>query len=861
MKPPRLLLRFFRWYCHPELVDHIEGDLLEEYGQRAKEKGKWMANWVLCWDVLLLFRPGILRNFSNLHYRLNSFDMIQHNVLIAIRNFNRHRVSFIINLTGLSSGLACSLFIYLWVADELSINKFNINDSRLYQVMQNVNSATGVETIEHTQGLLAAALAQEIPEVEFAATVVPPNWFSSPGIISFENTFLKANPQFISKDYFNVFTCPILQGDRNNLLPDRSAVAISENLALKLFHTTENIIGKTVDWNHDRFTGEYHITGVFETTPANSTNQFDLLLTYDLFQYLRPSINDWGNSDPSTFLLLKGDINVESLNEKINQVLKAKYPNSESTLFIQRYSDRYLFGHYDNGKPAGGRIFYVRLVSIVGILILVIACINFTNLSTAKASRRGKEVGIKKVVGAGRKSLVWQYLSESALVTFCSLVIAVCLVYVLIPQFNTITGKSLFLKPDTTMIAGLVCFFLVTSFLAGSYPAFYLSAFSPANVLKGRRNTSITEVVVRKGLVIFQFSISIILIVTVVIAYEQMQYIQSKNLGYKRENIITFDMEGQPSSKLEAFRSELMAVPGVLNAGTYYHNLTGDNGNIRLDWDGKSPDQKVDFINLEVGYDFIETIGIEFKEGRSPTKNANPESQIVLNEKAIQIMGLKDPIGKTVRYWGKESTIVGIAKDFNFESLHEEIKPCFFRVYPIMPKFVVKIQGGAEKQVIEEIGHLYARFSSGYPFDYRFLDETYRMLYANEQKISVLSRYFALTTIVISCLGLLGLAAFSAERRIKEIGIRKILGSSEMGIVYLLSNDFAKVVIAAVVIALPLSYLITASWLNTFAFRIELQWWYFIGVATLALSIALVTVSSQAILAARANPNQSLKSE
>jgi len=787
--------------------------------------------------------------------------MLRHHLLIAARSFNRHKSSFLINLIGLSTGLACTLFIYLWVADELSVNKFNEKDDRLYQVMQNLPENGEIHTIEGTQGPLASALAQELPEVEYATTIVPPEWFSSRGVITYNDSHVKASPQFVSKDFLRIFSCKIIQGNEDNLLPDINSIAISEELAFRLFHTTENLVGKLVQWNHQDYSDTYHITGLFEALPDNVTSRFDLLFNYDAFVTKRGWIQNWDNSDPSTFVLLREGTDVASFNKKISLFLKTKEPKSGSTLFAQKFSDRYLNGRYENGVPSGGRISYVKLFSLIGLIILLIASINFVNLSTARATRRVKEVGVKKMVGAARSTLIGQYLSESALVTFISLLIALALVEVLLPQFNIITGKNLAPGFNSTLLIGIGSLFLLTSILAGSYPALHLSGFSPAAILKGKLSSTTHAVFLRKGLVLFQFTISIILMVGVWIVYLQMEFVQSQNLGYNKDNIISFELDGQPIDKLVSFKTEADRIPGVINVGTYGHNLTGDHGSIELNWEGKDPTQHMPFANIEVGENFIETMGIEFKEGHSPSMLRDPESQIVLNEEAVRIMNLKDPIGKKVRYWGIESEIVGVTKNFNFESLHEPIKPSFFRVYPISPYFIVKIEGGHEQETIRQIEKLHNSFASIYPFEYQFIDDNYQRQYVAEHRVSVLSRYFAGIAVVISCLGLFGLAAFTAERRLKEIGIRKVLGSSVAAIVFLLSLDFTKIIVASIVAALPFSYLITKGWLEGFAFRIELRWWYFASTGLAALLIAWFTIGLHTIKAARSNPVNSLRNE
>ena len=787
--------------------------------------------------------------------------MIRHYLLIALRSFGRDKSAAFINLVGLSTALASTLFVYLWVVDELRIDHYNVNDDKLYQVMQNLPEGDGIHTIEGTQGKLAEALAQEVPEVAYATTVVPATWFSNDGLIGINDNFIIARPQFISRDYLKVFTCHILEGDTANLLPDIHAIAISRDIALRLFQSTDNVVGKLIEWKFEKYTGTYHVTGIFEDLPSNATAPFDLLFNYRAFVEMRPWDENWFNSDPSTYVLLQPGTDVDALDRKIAGFVKAREPQSGSTLFVQKFSDRYLHSSYENGQPSGGRILYVHLLSTIGAVILLIACINFVNLSTAKATRRMKEVAVKKSVGASRMSLVTQYLAESALASFLSLLTALGLVWMLLPQFNVMTGKQLHLQASSELVTGIFLLFIISSLLAGSFPAFYLSRFSPATILRGKVRTGLGDLLARKGLVIFQFAVSVILIVGVWVMYAQMEYVQNKELGYDKDNVVAFQLTGQNESRLTSFRDAVEEIPGVVSVGTYGHNLVGDHGSIELNWEGKDPNMHMPFGNIEVGEHFIETMGIELKEGHLPSMQRNPESQIILNEEAVRVMSLKDPVGRKVRYWGMESEIVGVVKDFNFESLHEPIKPSFFRVYPIEPSFIVKIEKGKEAETIQAIEKLYKSFATGYPFDFKFIDEDYQKLYVSERRVSQLSRYFAIIAIIISCLGLFGLASFAAEKRVKEIGIRKVLGSGVTGIVTLLSIDFTRIVIVAIVMALPVSYYMARAWLVSFAFRIVLHWWYFAGAGLAALVIAWAAIGMQTIKAARANPVDSLRTE
>ena len=425
--------------------------------------------------------------------------MLNNYFKIAWRNIKRDYQFTLLNLIGLSTGLVCVLLIYLWVQDELNVDHYNEKDQQLFQVMVNQHNDDGIKTGDFTPGLLANALEKEIPEIEYAVTVLPASWFPSKGIISSGDAHIKAGGQYIGKDYLNVFSCRFIDGDKNRLVADKYSVAISEELAMKLFSTTQNIVGKTVKWDHDQFSGSYMISGVFEKNPSNATNQFDLLLNFGLFMERRPGMESWGNSDPHTYVILKPGAKIDQLNGKIKGFLKSKDKDSRTDLFLVKYSDKYLHGQFENGVQSGGRISYVRLFSIIALFILIIACINFMNLSTAKASGRMKEVGIKKVIGARRRSLVFQYLGESMLLTFLSLILAIGILIISLPQFNHITGKQIRLVFDAGLIAAVAGITLVTGLIAGSYPALYLSGFRPAAVLKGNIKPSIGELWIRKG--------------------------------------------------------------------------------------------------------------------------------------------------------------------------------------------------------------------------------------------------------------------------------------------------------------------------------------------------------------------------
>ncbi|WP_422082904.1 FtsX-like permease family protein [Ulvibacterium sp.] len=791
--------------------------------------------------------------------------MLKHNILLYLRNIKKHKGSFLINLVGLSTGLACAFLVYLWVSDEMGMDKFHTNEARLFQVLRNVPDGQGeIATRDTNSSLMLTGLQEEFPEVEMATAVFE---METKALLESDEKKLSALGNMVSADYFKMFSYPLILGNKNNVLKDVNSIAISSALATSFFGKDANPIGQalTVKHGEEEIEDVFTVSGVF-TVPANSSKQFDFVLPYAKFLELRnPKYIHWGSNSSNMYALLKTGVNIADFNEKIAGFIKTKDENNRASVFLSRYSDNYLKGHFENGKQAGGRIGYILLFSLIALFVLVIACINFMNLSTARASRRLKEVGIKKAVGASRKSLIFQFMIESLLLSFFSLICAVVLVLNLLPWFNGITDKDLSFVLEPHILTGVIGITLFTGLISGSYPALYLSKFNPVKVLKGRMNTSFGELLLRKGLVIFQFSISILLIVAVSIIYRQLDFIQSKNLGYDKDNVLVFERQDGLLNNMETFLEEAKQLPGVVNASYMQGSMTSfDNSSRGHSWPGQTEESKgLTFWHSHVGPNFIETMGIELKEGRSyVNEKPDNESKIILNETAVKLMGLEDPIGKVIDMRGPNREIIGVVKDFNIQSLYDEIKPMALLCRTEwVSNLVVKIKAGEEQIAINGLSKLFTEFSPGLTFDFRFLDNQYQALYVSEQRVATLSKYFAGLAILISCLGLFGLAAFTAERRRKEIGIRKVLGQTATQVMVMLSGEFAKLVIIAILIALPIAYLSAENWLSDFAYRIPLHVWHFLGAGALALLVAILTVGSQAIGAANRNPVNSLREE
>ena len=774
--------------------------------------------------------------------------MFKTNLKIAWRNLVKDKQFTFLNVLGLSAGLACALLIFLWVNDELSYDKIFANDDRLYQLMENDS--------EESSGLLSDAVKQQIPGVEYAAAVAPARWFPQV-TLSVGDKNIKAAGQYTGKDYFNIFSFKLTEGNQNSVLENKTSIVISDELANKLFGTTENIIGKPVRFDQDT---TFYVSGVFEKLPKHSSQQFDFILSFDFFKTLAGWVSLWDHKGPSNYVLLNKGTDINAFNKNVASIVTVNSGDTSSQVFATRFSDVYLHNIYGSNASGAGRIEYVRLFSILAIFILLIACINFMNLSTAKASRRLKEIGIKKVVGADRKQLIFQFLSESLLLTLFATVFAIIIALLLLPAFNRITGKEINLYFDTTTIIYFMAIVVCTGLLAGSYPALYLSKFNPLAVLNGTLNTSVAELLSRKGLVVFQFTLSTILIVAVIVIYQQMQLIQNTDAGYNKNSILRLSVEGSIRGKEESFIAALKNIPGVVNASSTFHKMVGRGySHAGMQWPGKDSDNDVFFEAFEINYGFIETMGMKMKEGRSFSRSFGSDStNIVLNETAVKAMGLKDPVGKTVQKFGRKMQV--IVKDFHFESLHEPIKPCYMFLLP-GGSIVTSLQANNQRQTISAIERLYGKYNPGFPFTFNFLDEAYQKQYDSETRVSSLSKYFAGLAIVISCLGLFGLAAFTAQKRKKEIGVRKVIGASVANITAMLSKDFLRLIFISLTIALPASWWLMSNWLQGFAYRVNLTPYVFVVAGISVIIITLFTISFQAIRAAVANPVKSLRTE
>ncbi|MBN9386166.1 MAG: ABC transporter permease [Chitinophagaceae bacterium] len=790
--------------------------------------------------------------------------MIKNYLKTAWRNLVKHRAHSFINLAGLSVGLACSLLILLWVQDELSVDAFHANGARLYKIYEREYYTTHIDGNYDTPGMLADELKKVFPEIEDAVSMEDSN---TPVVLRAGSKTLKVDGSGVGASLFTMFSYPLLQGDPKTALISPLNMAISRRTAMQFFGSPEQAIGKTLRMNNQK---DFIITAVFENFPAGTSRRFDYLISWSAWQEDHPWAKYWTSSGPLTYILLRPGANAADLDRKLAH-LPDKYMTDQSAAYhiewgMQKFDEVYLNSRFKDGRIAGGRIEYVRLFSIIAVFILLIACINFMNLSTARSIRRSREVGVRKVAGAMRSTLIRQFLGESLLLTSLAVGIALVLMILTLPLFNQVTQKQMILPfgaPGFWLKLSVIT--IITGIIAGSYPALFLSSFHPVKVLKGVARLTSGAVWFRKALVVFQFVISIVLVVGTIVVSQQVNFIQHRNLGYDREDLVYLPIEGTLAVKYRLFKDEALSMPGIQYVSSVSDNPSSLNSQTNeVDWDGRAPKTMISFESQRCEYDLVHTMQLQLKEGRDFSRDYASDSSggCLINETAAREIGYTHAVGRRLSVNGRKLTIIGVLKDFHFRSLHEPIRPLVLQ-YGVKDygNVLVRTRSGRTKEALHSLETLYRQLNPAFPFTYTFSDEAYQALYRNEQVVTRLSNAFSFLAIFISCLGLLGLVMFTAEQRTKEIGIRKVLGASVMGIVRLISADFLKLVIIAILLACPLAWWMMSRWLDNYAYRIDLNLWIFVLAGALAMLITLCTISFQSIRAALANPAASLKIE
>jgi hypothetical protein len=791
--------------------------------------------------------------------------MYKNYLLVAFRNFARNKAFSLINVVGLALGMACSLLIFLWVNDERGMDRLDGDSSRLYAVYERVFSEGTLQTGYATPGLLGSELIRKVPEIRYASAF---DKRPVDGLFSAGDKNISLPGAFADSDFFKIFKYPLLEGTAASALSGPDHMAVSRKMAVSFFGNPAAAIGKTLRYNNSE---DFKVTAVFDDLPANSSRKFEYLLNWPFMLREVTWLNIWIYREPLTFVELQPNADPVKVQAKIRDFVSAYLTQQNGAgyhleLGLQPYDEMYLHSTFRDGRPAGGRIEYVRLFSWVAVFVLFIGCINFMNLSTARSLRRAKEVGIRKAVGALRTRLIVQFMGEALLLSFLSALVALLLSALALPWFDILTGKQL-----TLPLSSIVCWIYwlgltgITGVIAGSYPALFLSSFNPVKVLKGAVTFSPAAVWFRKGLVVFQFVLSIGLIVATLVVARQMRYVQRKNLGYDKENLIYIPFKGDLAGKYQVFRQQLTGQPGIAAVTRSTQAPSHINTHVYdLDWEGKRPDARVVAIHSGVGYGYLDMLHLSLLEGRDFSRDFPTDSLgYIINETALKMMGFQHGVGRWLNFFGRRGHIIGVVKDFHLKSLHEPIEPLVLYLADNTDWgfTMVKTTPGGARSALASLEKAYHQLEPKFEFTYFFADEEYQKLYASEQTLVRLSDGFSALAILISCLGLLGLAIFTAEQRTREIGIRKVIGAGVGDIVWMLLKDVVRLVMIAAVIASPLAWVAMNNWLQDYAYRIRLDWWIFLVAGLLAGGIALVTVGYQAVKAAMASPVRSLRSE
>jgi len=794
--------------------------------------------------------------------------MLRNYIKIAFRNLWRHKSFSIINIIGLAVGLTACFLIFMYVRFELSYDKFNQNFDNIYRLNTDIKAPNEVLHWSSASAPMGPALQQDYPDVQSYVRIFGYGYLVESKLSKFQEN----NLAFVDPSIFKIFTFPLVEGDPNTALNAPYSVVLTETMAKKYFGS-EDALGKSLllDGKHP-----VKVTGICKDVPDNSHFNFDMLISVSTMEKLKlMNFQEWGNFSNFTYLLLRPGANPDALQAKlpsflvrhISADLRSKGYNYD--LFIEPLNKVYMDTF--RGAPINGSMNNVYIFSVIAIFILVIACINFINLTTARASERAKEVGIRKVVGAAKEQLTAQFLGESVIISLISFVLAVLMSWLLLPLFNQLAGKTIahnILEHGYIFILFLMS--VIIGFIAGIYPALVLTGFKITSILKGRFNTSTKGILLRKGLVVVQFTVSIVLIVGTIIVYNQLSYMRNQSLGFKKDQMLVIDFSGDSTvqSQSETIKNQLKEIHGVLSVSA--SSSSPGNGNPVAYTQAENRQGTMQSANLnlyDVDYDFIPQYGMKVLAGRAFSKDYPSDStkSFVLNESAVKQLGYTSPqaaIGKHFKQWGRDGSVIGVVKDFNYAGLQQTIKPLNFRINPHnLGIFTVNIAGGNIPATISAIQDKWKYIAPERPLVYNFLDDNFNKQYTSEDRFGKLFLYFAVLAIFISCLGLLGLASYSTLQRTREIGIRKVLGATVPMIVNMLSKEFLMLVLIAALIAFPISWMGMHKWLQDFAYKIDIAWWVFGVAGVLAVMIALTTVSFQAIRAALANPVKSLRSE
>ncbi len=871
MHPPRKALAFLRWFCREDYLEEIEGDLIEVFGREVEDSPR-KARWKFFWSVLKYFRPGFIRSFSNSN-QFHPMGMYKSYFKIGWRNLVGNKTLAFIKIFGLSIGLSACMLIFLYAKDEMSYDQFHENKTRLYRIIQTFDiGGRPSQTVGTTNAVVGETFARELPEVQHYVRI---NGF--PVTIKKDDVMLTENTLFVDDNFFSVFTFPLWAGDARTALKELHSVVLSKDMALKYFGTVD-VIGKSLEIKIGDDFEDFSIRGVSENFPQNSTLKTGVLLPFESYERYNDN-KDWFGGSMNTFVLLTPQADDNTVAGKMQAVFdrnitgeiaraKERLGTEVSiSLALQSLTDIHLSTQAgpDNGMTDGSKSVYSYILTCIAVFILVIACINFVNLSVAQSLRRSKEIGIRKVIGSTRKQIVRLFLTESFLVSAVAFVISILLALLVLPLFNELANKKLSLSylSDGYLYAGFFLLLLVTAFFTGSYPSLVLSAFQPVKALYSREKL-MGKNYLTKSLIVLQFALAVFLIIGTIAIHSQMNFLLHADLGYDSRNLVRIDIPVSKSSDRlpELFKNELEGKPGIVNVAA--KNAGRRTSGVKVD--GKTIDIEMGKVNES----FLPVFRIPILAGRnfSPDFPSDSSYSVIVNESFVKEAGwnLDVAVGKTVNYLDDTkpaATVVGVIKDYHFASLKEKITPQLLTMEPTFNygQLWVKISAEDTPATLALLRDTYGELVRYFPYTYHFMDDLHAKNYEAEAKWKQIIAFASGLFIIISCMGLFGLVMLSAGQRTKEIGIRKVLGASVSKIMLMLSKEFVLLVSIAFVVASPIGYYVVDGWLQGFAYRISMGWWMFFSGGAMVMAIALATMGFQAIKAATGNPVNSLKSE
>jgi putative ABC transport system permease protein len=785
--------------------------------------------------------------------------MLKNYFKAAFRNLWKNKGYSLLNIGGVAIGIACAGLIFLWVEDELTFNHYFSNRDNLYKAKDRQTYDGNTFTFDATPGPIAPAIKAEIPGIKNTARST---WGNSL-LFSLKDKPIYEQGLYVDPPFLTMFQLQFIQGNAQNAFAQLHALVISETMANKFFGSV-NVIGKMLKVDNK---DDYVITGVIKDLPKNVSFRFNWLSPFKVYEDQNKWLQQWGANSLLTYVETEPNADITAINKKLDGFVQTKQKDLTARMSIYPMSRWRMYDSFENGKEVPGRIQYVHLFNVIAWIILIIACINFMNLSTARSEQRAKEVGVRKVMGAGKRKLIGQFLGESIFTSGVALLFAIAIIYISLPAFNSLVEKQLSVNIFNPLhIAALLSIALICGLIAGSYPAFYLSSFNPIFVLKGIKiKNSSSAGFIRKGLVVVQFTISVVLIISTIVIYLQILHVKDRDLGYNKSNLIYMYMQGKMKNNYTVIKNDLLSTGFVQNtalSNSQILQLQSNTGDFT--WAGKDPSRQV-LITVEgVSQEYTSTMGIHIKEGREfyPAFKTD-SSHVIINESLARIMNKKTAIGTVISGQGSNLTVVGVVKDFIYGDMYAPAAPLIlFADTSNCNVLSIRLKSGVQlPAALAKIETVFKDNNPGYPFDYSFVDEEFGKLFKTETLIGDLAEVFSVLAILISCLGLFGLAAYTAEKRSKEIGIRKILGASVQGITGLLSREFLLLVCISCLVAFPIAWWMMHNWLERYTYRIQISWWIFIGAGLLAIFIALFTVSFQAIKAAIANPVRNLRTE